>query len=408
MTSNKLERRLPDWFDAYMKFVEDTEPPRIYEKWGALSAIASVVERKVWLIWDNRTYINMYIVLVGPAGCRKTITLDHAFDFVSAVDGLVLAPNSSSPRRLLSVMEEAHRDVPLANNAGMIGQSAITVWSEEFSVFLKFDNRDMIELLTDFYDCKDNRPWKHETEHSGKNEIKDLWLNLLACTTPESLQETLITKAIGKGLGSRVMFVYADKVYKYIQLPFMRFLSEEEQSLKNDLVNDIQYIGTLLSGQFGYDEDFLKYYCSWYPSRAIESPPDYLRHPNFAGYLNRRAKHLLKTSMAFSISRSDELVLRGKDFIRALTLMEETEKVMSNVFGGVGTSTLAPVIYKAGQLIAQVKVISFDDLCAKFMYDCTPDQMSRQVIPSLKAAGVVKKTPRIEGGKVIIEFDEGR
>lgn len=400
-----LQRRLPDWINAYLKFVEDTEPPRLYEKWGAISIIASVLERKVWMIWDNKTFINLYIILVGPSGVRKTVTLDHAFDFVSAVDGLMLAPNSTSPRRLLSVMEDSYRDIPTQSH-GVIGQSALTVWSEEFSVFLKYDNKDMIELLTDFYDCKDNRNWVHETQHSGRNEIKNLWLNLLACTTPDALQETLIMSAVGKGLGSRITFVYADKPSKYIVFPFERFEKEFDLQLKNDLINDIQYIGTLLTGQFSFDPGFLNLYKRWYPEKAIINAPDYLKHPNFSGYLNRRAKHLLKLCMIFSVSGSNDLIIRPDDFNRAIALMDETEPLMPNVFGGIGEHALANVIYKVASLIREVKRISFDDLCTKFMYDCSDDDMSRRILPSLRKAKIVKKEPKIEGGKLMIELED--
>ena len=65
-------RLVPDWIESYLEATDNTEPPILYRTWTAVSVIAAVLQRKVFLEWHTRIFPNMYIVLVGPPGrCRK-------------------------------------------------------------------------------------------------------------------------------------------------------------------------------------------------------------------------------------------------------------------------------------------------------------------------------------------------
>jgi len=73
----------------------------------------------------------------------------------------------------------------------------------------------MLVLLTDLFDCEE-LPWKYRTKHSGSNVIPSVFLNLVAATTPDALASALPSTAIGGGLTSRIMFIWADKKYKKV------------------------------------------------------------------------------------------------------------------------------------------------------------------------------------------------
>src|SRR5438309_523994 len=63
------EREAGNWLAAYLEYTKESESPDAYHVWTALSSIASVARRNVWL--DQGIYLlypNLYVALVGPPG----------------------------------------------------------------------------------------------------------------------------------------------------------------------------------------------------------------------------------------------------------------------------------------------------------------------------------------------------
>ena len=63
------DRQLKDWVTAYVEYCDQLETPRLYKPWIALSTIASVLGRGVWLPWHSKvykgfdTFPNLYLML---------------------------------------------------------------------------------------------------------------------------------------------------------------------------------------------------------------------------------------------------------------------------------------------------------------------------------------------------------
>ena len=67
------EDLITDWF-SYTSATQDDRSPEIYRKWSGISLVAGAMERKVWVKTGmNRTYCNLYVLLVGPSGTGKFI-----------------------------------------------------------------------------------------------------------------------------------------------------------------------------------------------------------------------------------------------------------------------------------------------------------------------------------------------
>ena len=66
-------RKCSNWISSLLDYVEDTESPRTFWVWSAISTVANALQRKVWLPFGLDTlYPNLYILLVAPPGrCRK-------------------------------------------------------------------------------------------------------------------------------------------------------------------------------------------------------------------------------------------------------------------------------------------------------------------------------------------------
>ncbi len=102
-----MARQLDGWLSSYLDYTENTEPPKSYNTWVAISTIAAVLQRKCYISFDlEKLYPNMYIVLVGPASCRKGTALSIGYDFLEKI-GIKMAPNACTKEALISRLEKS-------------------------------------------------------------------------------------------------------------------------------------------------------------------------------------------------------------------------------------------------------------------------------------------------------------
>ena len=95
------DRMLPDWIDSYMAYVDNTEPAEAFKLWTAIFCIVACLKRKCFLDWGTITfYPNMYIVLVGPSGCRKGTAMGPGFSMLTELNVRMAA--EATTREVLS------------------------------------------------------------------------------------------------------------------------------------------------------------------------------------------------------------------------------------------------------------------------------------------------------------------
>lgn len=272
-----LKRKLPDWLTGYLQYTDQSESPTIYNVWTALSVAASALQRKCWLQWDVPTYPNLYTVLVGPSGCRKGTAMFYGRELLDEL-GINLSSDSITREALIRELNEAGGYSPV--EGGQVYHSSMTIHSPELTVFLGYDNKQLMVDLTDWYDCRD--PWRYTTKTSGKDHIRASWVNLLGATTPAMLQATMTSDAFGGGLAARVIFVYAAHKGKHVAFPF---LIKEDEELRKNLAHDLTAISTL-SGRFDLGDSF---FAPWEKFYANEDKSVIFTDDRFEGYMQRRA-----------------------------------------------------------------------------------------------------------------------
>ena len=342
--SDELERNLPDWIDGFMLLSENSEPPVLYRKWTAISTIASALQRKCRVdIGISLTfYPNFYIVLVGPSATGKGTAMKYAYDIIEQVPAIRLSAQATSLQALIRRMKDINlSDVEIETGLTQ-HHASITIFSNEFTVFLGYHNRELIASLCDWYDC--HNKWSYETIKRDREEIVGVWVNILAGTTPDNIQSSLPIEAIGGGLTSRIIFVVESKPAKLVVFPSV---SEREIELQQYLVRDLEQM-TLMSGSFRFTESAIAFYKEWC-YMAGDNPPFY--DPKFDGYCGRRRNHLLSLSMVCSASRGNDMRLTLDDLVRAAELLHEVEINMGTVFKGIGKSDIASLIHDANVFI---------------------------------------------------------
>jgi hypothetical protein len=378
-----------------MEVQENTEPPRNYHLWTALSTLASALQRKCWLDWGGGLtfYPNMFIVLIGPPGkTRKGTALAVGETLMHSLE-MPLSAEALTREALIESLEEAQASFIDESTGVATNHCSLTVLSPELTVFLGHQNLVLMDNLTDWFDCK--QKFTYRTKRSGTNVVNGVWVNLLGATTPSMLRAALPMDMIGGGFASRVVFVYEDRKYKLCPIPF--YSKEQKQGF--DMVKqDLAHIHTL-QGQFKVTEEFLNKWVEFYTEQE-NNPP--FKDPHFDGYMSRRQVHVLKLSMLCSVSRSSSLIISEKDLARAITFIESVEINMPRVFSGVGRNENADIIAQLMYTIGDKKKMSFGELMELYWHEVDARTLEN-MIETLQAMKfcVFKRNQNLEKAQII-------
>ncbi len=395
-----MARQLSDWLASYMEYTENSEPAKIYHTWVAISTVAAVLKRKCVINWGTlRFFPNMYIVLVGPPGkSRKGTAMSFGKDLLSRAQ-VKMAAESITREALVREIQQCGDTIIDENNPTEITyHSSLTVVAPELVVFLGYNQQQLMMDLTDWYDCGHGPEgkWTYRTKHQGVDEITGVWVNLIGATTPDLLKSSLSMDAIGGGLTSRIIFVYAANKYKACPAPF---LTKDQIALGEKLYYDLEQMH-LLKGPFKPDASFIDRWVEWYTKQG---DVDLFTEPHLLPYCERRAVHVMKLSMILNAMRSDEMVMTSFDLDRSISILEDAERVMPNVFSGVGKSPHADVLSKVMNTIGLRGEISKSELMRMYYHDAD-DRVMELIIETLISMRFVTRVLR--DGDTILRYSK--
>jgi hypothetical protein len=377
-----MKRELNNWLESYLEFTQNTEPPTIYHLWSGIIAISSCLQRKCWLDWgyESIIYPNMYAVLVGPPGGRKGTAMKIAKSFLRKLDIILGSDSLGSIQTLYEEILDSE-----ANYIDELGtpmpHKSLSVWSEEFQVFLADSDPRLISNITDLFDCPSN--WRYSSIGRGTKDLGNCWLTIFGAITPSLLQSSLTQDAVGGGLVSRIIFVVGYGKSKKVPITFF---SKQDAERQDKLIHDLESIKHL-SGQFTPSQAFMDTYSTWYMSPNATNGVD---SEKFVGYNERRALHLRKLCMIVAIAESDAMVLEPHHLKRALHILEMTELEMSNAFYGIGQGDHSTTMTNVMKFLQDNGSISWDKLVDKFKMDVLPVEL-QSFVDTLVQSGNAKE-----------------
>lgn len=391
-------RQCNNWIDTFCDYVEDTETPKIFARWSAISAIAAVLRRKCMLVFGRQeTFPNLYIVFVGPpAKVAKSTSIDYMCQLLAELPCIHFSAESNTRESLFQALEES-RDEFIKSDGKLFICSNLTVISREFEIFLgqKKDNSKLLIALTDLYDGKftGSRPWKHSTKHSGKSIIPLPFLNIIGGTTPDSLARGLSSDSIGDGFTTRIIFVYQDVRPKDVPRPSW---TEWHETTSINLIQDLGVISNLV-GKYTTTEECNLKYDKWYVEQR-HSSKRICTDRAFVGWYDRKPLFVRKVAMICKAAYSDDMILEWKDFQTAIDYIEDVEQTMALSFRGVGRSDLTLDVDMAYTIIKSRDFISDKELLSLTWRDMDSNKMDA-VISTLTRSGKIRMLTRSPSGE---------
>lgn len=333
-----MSRNFTDWLQAYCTYASFSEAPRHMHFFAGVSAIAGALRRRVWLDQAYfRWYTNHYIIFVAPPGIvSKSTTVGISMNLLREVPGIQFGPDVVTWQALVTAFANSSESFPLLLPDGTQDyhtQCALTLESSELGNLINPQDRDMIDLLVNLWDCKQGA-FKKSTKGSGNDAVENPWINIVGCTTPAWIAGNFPEYIIGGGFTSRCLFVYTDKKEKLVAYP-SRHVPKDLDHIRGLLVQDLEYIATKFSGPFTMTEEAIAWGEEWY-RRHYESPPKLLSDERFGGYLARKQTHIHKLAMILSISVRDDMTIQAEDLATANEMISSLEKDMPKVFEKIG------------------------------------------------------------------------
>lgn len=417
-----------EYLNRYLKMVEDTESPRVFHVWSAIWAASAALGRRCWLPFGTfDLYPNHYILIVGSPASRKSTALSLGRKLVKQSTGVRFAPADTGGQRqgLVLAMQGSEQDmskeflgaaelgarentissltqleeitnIPDDESAMEIVEADkhhIAVAASEFSRFIGQNNLQMMDFLVERYDGED---YEYKTRQSNI-VLKNTLMNLIAATTPTSLNHSLPPAAGGQGFLSRMILVYGAKKYKSIPRP--RAPAVELVLGVKDTLNDIYHQA---NGAFEETPDGLAYCESLY-----DYPID-ITDSRFSYYAERRYTHLIKLAMVLAATRvgstnnnSSSLCITRSDYEEAHRILRATERGMPDALGEFGMNPMAVLKHEIlDQMRAYQGPLTMQQILSMFHRDATSRELI-EVVNDLIRIGQIKQTPVATGGNML-------
>lgn len=361
------KRRLKDWLDSFVKFTEKRPTHDLFRRWVAISIIAAVLERKVWVhTLGMDLYPNLFVILVSPPGGGKTVLTEMAHRFWADLKEHYIAPSSVSRASLIDALREAERRIVQPDKEPpILFFNSLYIALNELGTMISVYDNEFMTTLTDLYDNKQYGERKRTRDLNFV--IKAPQINLLAGTQPSYLMNTLPEGAWDQGFTSRSLFIYAGE-------PEPQDLFGESalsDKLYQDLLNDLKVIGDL-SGKITFTPEAAKAIGAWHNAKGPPRPD----HPKLTYYNVRRSVHLLKLCQVASVLRGSDLKVSEADAARALSWLLEAEMYMPDIFKAMAQGGDSKVIedtwYYAYTVYIRDKKLLSEERIIEFIAARTP------------------------------------
>ena len=380
------------WHEAFAECVlPHTDAPDIFVTWGALSLISAALKDHVYFETGIYTlYPNMFVILVAPPGIGKGTVMNMVKD-INNENKLNKPVNTISDRataeKIIETIADGWNAPPkFVNQQIVLGAKdhSCLIFAEEIRTLLGSSDW-MLEFLEQAWSQK---TFDYQTKNKGSVFIDNMCCSLLAASVPDFLRNVNreAHMVITGGFSSRCLFVYAEGTSKDLPFPEPLKKNLKSKTLYDNLILDLKEIA-LLKGDFKIDPSARISFEAFLKENRLAAQGDEIEA--VANFRARVKAHILKLSMAFSVSRGDSLVINQFDMLNALT---ECKKVITNLnklFRGAGDSMDAAAIARVQNFIEKHGAVSRRELFRNLLRHI-PDGTIDRIIMVLESIGFLE------------------
>jgi len=325
-----------DYFQKYFKYIGHSESPMIYHRWSAIAAVGGLLGRQFRFPFGHtELYPNMYIMLMGSPGTRKSTAVNAARKIMKATGYDRFAADRMSKEMFLKSMMSTH--VPGLDSCSIDDLLDLVpedghemhIIADEFTDFVGQGNMEFLTMLTKLWDCPEE--YLHPKLTGQDVRVDQPTVNLLSGNTPAGFTLAFPPEAIGQGFTSRLIFVHSDPSGKKIPWPAPP-CPEAMQDLREHLVQMKLHV----KGKAELTDE------AKLAAEAMYASFEPLDDHRFANYTTRRQTHLLK--LALCLAAADlTTVITAEHLLKANTLLHFTECSMGKALGEYGRGRNSPV-----------------------------------------------------------------
>lgn len=387
------------FLNDYMAMVEDTESPRLFHLWSAISGAGAALGRRCFLPFGPMTiFPNHFILLVGTPASRKSTAISMMRKQLKKSTGVKLGPDDTGGQRqgIVEAMRGTAQSQEFLNNvevgfsdsSSLMGLTAAefasgvtnepdeeamavakadkhTIYfaASEFTKIIGQNNLSLIDFLTTMYDGDD---YEYQIK-AGKTTLEAPLIGLLAGTTPASLALTLPSAAGGQGFLSRNILVYGNRKYKLVPRP-----EEPDPDLVTAVRNGFNRAYLEVNGPFSETQEARAY------SESLYNIPLGMNDPRFVFYHERRYTHLIKLAMTLAGLRGSSMIVKD-DYLEAHRILKATEQGMPDALGQFGMNQLAVLKQSIVDYTRSQGTLTLEQLRAVFHRDARSQEFMEAI-----------------------------
>jgi len=400
--------RLPygpnSWLASFMEYTKDQEGDTNYLLWTGITVISAAIGRGVYIQRGlEKIRCNLYTLLLGPTGNRKTDSARIGDDILDASKIIPMGSAQTTPQKLVRRLKDSEQPIGYREKdaEGELEStfelhSPLFQYSSELSLLFTRAKMDptIIQFLTHIYDCPSHHGYDLVGDDPKKTDAKidviNPYLVVLGCSNPAYLHDSLPTSAIGGGFIARCICIFSKKIRKRVAWPRPDF------SMRPALIEGLRKVSAM-EGEMFPTREVKEAYSKWYTAYGNSSKDT--RDMAAEGFFERKPTHLMKTMMLLAAADGQRMRLEMKDMIGALLLLEEVEKMLPSVMKDLGTiDTSTNMMYVYDMIVKYPRISRSDLLKRTYRRGVKKDELT-ELCASLEVMGVIKTIQGDMGGR---------
>jgi hypothetical protein len=367
-----------DFLTSYMEYAQGNEASPLFHEWAGINVLSCVISRRVYFSQEYfKIYPNMYVVLVGEPGDKKTTAMSLAREMVQKMDRPIAPP--SATKEAITVLMSAENDKSKCHINYLDGTlpkhiTHLSFFASEIVTMLSAGGnpQGIIEFFTDIYD---REAFEVLTKNKGNDVIDAPYITILACMTPEQTGQLLKERLITGGFSRRCVFIYGRS--KAEPVPRPKLLPSQIEA-KKFCMEHLQRVKEY-KGEFKMTPCGEVFFDKWYRQkhRQLSMP-----HPApFKNWLRSKDTMLIKLCMLLDLADEMTGTLSGELLERGVAMLDATEKDLNRVLAGAGKNPLAELAFKILSKLEEApdKRLSKKQLLAALFEDGDLDQIDKAI-----------------------------